>query len=91
MTFLDYGILECRRNAPGIKPSARASFKLTVVLFGFRNRINFLALLRRIGEKLFVIEGDEWLRKTACAAAVADTLPDLWTSAVSPRVWHLSV
>jgi hypothetical protein len=74
-----------------LKNSGRASFKFVGCLFGFRNRINFLAQLRRIGEKLFVIEGDVWLRKTARAAAVADTLLDLWTSAVSPKVWHLSV
>ena len=32
-----------------------------------------------------------WLRKTARAAAVPDTLPDLRTSVVNLKAWHLSV
>jgi hypothetical protein len=36
------------------------------------------------------IEGDEWIPRTACAAAVPDILPSLWTLVVSPKVSHLS-
>ena len=60
------------------------------VLFGFRNKINFVARLTSIGEKLISTEGDQWIRRTARAAAVPDTLRGLWTSAVSPRALHLS-
>jgi hypothetical protein len=60
-------------------------------LFGFRNRINFLARRTRIGEKLLGTEGDQWFRKPARAAAVADMLLGLWTSAASPKALHLSV
>ncbi len=35
-------------------------------------------------------EGEEWIRKTASAAAVPDILRDLRTSAVSPRGLRLS-
>jgi hypothetical protein len=37
-----------------------------------------------------VIEGDEWIRETARAAAVPDILHGLRTLAVSPRASHLS-
>jgi hypothetical protein len=59
-------------------------------LFVFRNRNNFLKAGRRINEKLLTTEGEEWIRMTARAAAVPDTLPGQWTSAASPMAWHLS-
>jgi hypothetical protein len=74
-----------------LKNPKRTPVELRHGLFGFRNRINFLALKSRIGEKLLATEGGVWLRKTARAAAVADILLALWTSAVSPKVLHLSV
>ena len=43
-----------------------------------------------MGERLLITEGVEWLRKTARAAAVPDTLLGLWTSAVSLKALHLS-
>jgi hypothetical protein len=54
-------------------------------LFVFRNKINFVQRSTRIGEKLFATEGEEWIRKTASAAAVPDILRDLRTSVVSLR------
>jgi hypothetical protein len=36
------------------------------------------------------IEGDEWIPRTARAAAVPDTLPSQWTLVVGPKVSHLS-
>jgi hypothetical protein len=60
-------------------------------MFGFRNKINFVALRTRIDERLTATEGDQWIRRTARAAAAPDTLRGLWTSAVSPKALHLSV
>ena len=48
-------------------------------VFVFRNIINFLVEAGQIGEKLSSNEGEEWIRLTARAAAVPDTLLGLWT------------
>jgi hypothetical protein len=59
-------------------------------MFAFRNTINFFVAGRRIGEKLNTNEGEEWIRRTARAAAVPDMLPGLWTSVESLKASHLS-
>jgi hypothetical protein len=46
---------------------------------------------RELVKNSLATEGEEWIRKTARAAAVPDTLPDRWTSAVSLTAWHSSV
>ena len=63
---------------------------VTRFLFVFRNKNHFLVGWAQFNEKLFLIEGDEWLRRTARAAAVPDTLPSLWTSVGGPRALLLS-
>ena len=44
----------------------------------------------RIGEKLLSIEGEEWIRMAARAAAVPGTLHDLRTLVANPRESLLS-
>jgi hypothetical protein len=43
----------------------------------------------RISEKLASTEGEEWIRKTARAAAVPDLWHGLRRSMVNPKAWHL--
>jgi hypothetical protein len=70
---------------------SKAKGKVSLLrLFAFRNRIQFVERFHRFGEKLLTIEGEEWIREAARAAAEADTLPGPWTSAVSPRALPLS-
>ena len=45
---------------------------------------------RKLVQNSLATEGDQWIRRTARAAAVPDTLRGLWTSAVSLRALHLS-
>jgi hypothetical protein len=56
----------------------------------FVTGLTFRCYGRELVKNFLVIEGDEWIRETARAAAVPDILHGLRTSAVSPKALHLS-
>jgi hypothetical protein len=56
----------------------------------FVTGLTFRCYGRELVKNFLVIEGDEWIRETARAAAVPDILHGLRTLAVSPKTLHLS-
>jgi hypothetical protein len=56
----------------------------------FVTGLTFRCYERELVKNFLVIEGDEWIRETARAAAAPDILHGLRTLAVSPKALHLS-